>query len=335
MAEVSEVRRRRLVNPGRKKRKLSALQKLFFGSKRQRAAVKANKSRKRNISIRRTKKTLTNRYARVLKHVPKKHRGKTVSGMMRSVVRKRRKRNVGSIVTVLPMNPGRKKRKVIRNRKGVITMAKRRKARKHNVVYRKRIKRGMYAYSSNPGRRRRRRTTKSVTVRRRRSTRRSNPSIRRHRRRNPGFSGGSFMSGTGGSVLGVLAGVGATKVLSGFLPAQFQSGLLGYAGIAAVAVAQGKLVGKVTKNTSFGNHMMVGGLAFLVAKILNDFMPSIGAYSGISGMGLIGGSSFYNPQVNQGGNMGSFVVPSAVSGAIPMAAPRAGVGSMRRTGRLM
>lgn len=212
-------------------------------------------------------------------------------------------------------------------------MAKRRRARKHNVVYRKRVKRGVY--SSNPGRRRRRRAT---THRRRTAVvsyrrRRSNPSMRRYRRRNPGV--GSMLSGTTGSVVGVLGGVMVTKFLSGFLPAQFNTGIIGYAANAAVAVAQGKLIGKVAKNASLGHSMMVGGLAYVFARALSDFFPSIGGNVGISGMGLIGGSQFYVPQVNQGGSMGSFVPV----GAPPMiAAPGAGakgVGTLRRTGRLM
>jgi hypothetical protein len=45
---ASFMKARTLVNPGKKKkRKLSPLQKLFFGSKRQRTAAKVAKSRKR------------------------------------------------------------------------------------------------------------------------------------------------------------------------------------------------------------------------------------------------------------------------------------------------
>jgi hypothetical protein len=137
------------------------------------------------------------------------------------------------------------------------------------------------------------------------------------------------------SVLGVVGGVALTKLLMGFVPSQFSTGIIGYLVTGAVAVLQGKAVGKVAKSPSLGHNMMVGGLAYLTAKVLNDFLPSIGGYTGISGMGLIGPSSFYTPQVNQNGSMGSFVTPAAVMGAIPMAPPSAGVGRLRRTGRLM
>jgi len=124
----------------------------------------------------------------------------------------------------------------------------------------------------------------------------------------------------------------------GFVPASFQTGVMKYLATGVVAVAQGKLIGKVSKNTQLGDDFMVGGLALVVAQVLNDFFPSIGAYTGISGMGLIGGSSFYTPQVNQNGSMGTFVVPSATMGAIQGYAPapaNAGAGRLRRTGRLM
>jgi hypothetical protein len=134
--------------------------------------------------------------------------------------------------------------------------------------------------------------------------------------------------------MGVIGGLAVTKVLVGFLPASLSSGILGYLATGAVAVLQGKAVGKVSKNASLGQDFMVGGLAYLAAKVLNDFLPSFGGYTGISGMGLIGGSSFYTPQVNQSGNMGAFVLPSAITGA--MAVPTsAGMGRARRQGRMM
>lgn len=210
-------------------------------------------------------------------------------------------------------------------------MARKRSYKRRNPHYRGTMKlvgrkygkatKGVYVYS-NPGRRRR-------------HSRRRNVSHRRHYRRNPGFLSGG--GGTFTKVLGVVGGVAVTKLLVGFLPATFSTGIIGYASIAAVAVLQGKGIGKITKNPSLGTDMMIGGLAYLTAKILSDFVPSIGHYTGISGMGMIGPSSFYTPQVNQNGSMGSFVVPAAVQGAIPapVAPANAGVGRLRRMGRMM
>lgn len=299
------VKHRRFVNPGRRKR----------NAKRQRANVrKKNAGRSKYGSLE-----------------AKRYHKSALQG-------KRRKKNVSHIVVIRRKNPS-KKRRYSRRRKSnprkvvIVNMARRRrrtanKGRRHrNVVYQGRIKRGFYKYS-NPGRRRA-----------------SNPGMyRRHkhhnvrqysRRRNPGM-----FSGTMGKVLGVVGGLAVTKLLMGFVPASLNSGVLGYLTTGVVAVAQGKLIGKVSKSAALGEDMMVGGLAYLAARILNDFLPSIGGYTGISGMGLIGGSSFYVPQVPMGGNMGRFVTPSAVSGAIVASAPppsvkTAGVGILRRTGRLM
>jgi len=171
-----------------------------------------------------------------------------------------------------------------------------------------------------------------VGIRRHRA-RRSNPGYRRYRR-NPSFLGGGMVARIGG----VLGGVAVTKLLMGFVPTSFQTGIMKYLATGVVAVAQGKLIGIFSKYTQLGDDFMVGGLALLVAQVLNDYFPSIGAYTGMSGMGLIGGSSFYTPQVNQNGQMGTFVVPSATMGAISAAYPapaNAGVGRLRRTGRLM
>ena len=340
---------RRLINPGR--RKLSPLQKLFFGSKRQRAAVKRNSSPGKKLGPKalRTKRTLAKR------------------GIYQGRITYKRKRNVGSIITVWPKghsNPGRKRyrrrnsgaknRLVIVNpgrssmakgsgrvisgygstvmNKGRKRMARRRKTRRANPVARRRVRRN---YGTRVGRSwssYAKRSRKRNPGRRRVSHRRHRITNRRHIRRNPGM-----LTGTAGRVLGVVGGVAVTKLLCGFLPASLATGVLGYLSTGAIAVLQGKLVGKFSKSSTLGNDMLVGGLAYLAAKVLNDFFPSIGSYTGISGMGLIGGSSFYNPQVNLNGQMGNFVVPAATMGAIAGYAPvtSKGVGAMRRTGRLM
>jgi len=146
-----------------------------------------------------------------------------------------------------------------------------------------------------------------------------------------------MLTGNVGRVVGVLGGLAVTRLLTGFLPAGLQTGILGYAATGAVAYLQGKMIGKFTKSPGLGADMTIGGLAYLGAKILNDFLPSFGGYTGISGMGVIGGSNFYVPQVNRSGSMGSFVLPGAVGGAIGAATvqSRSGMGTMRRTGRLM
>jgi hypothetical protein len=315
---------RRLVNPGRR-RKMTAKQIRYFGTKRQRAALRMrhNPRRKRSLaSFFGTK--------RVTKKSPARYK-EAVGG--------KRRKNVGSILTVFPagLNPGRKRKRYTRKRranrgskrvviinKGV-TMARTRKRRRtvhHNVVHRRKRRN----YGTRVGR--------SWGSYARRGKRR-NPGRRRHyvrhiarRRRNPGFA-----SGTMGRVFGVIGGAAVTKLLSGFLPASFSTGILGYLGVAAIAFAQGKAVSKFARNPALGNDMMVGGFTYLAIKVLNDFVPSIGSMVGFSGMGLLAPSSFYVPQVNVNGSMGQFVLPAG----IPVGAPAssAGVGRLRRQGRLM
>lgn len=333
MAEL--VKRRRLVNPGKKRRNLSPLQKLFFGTKRQRAAVKANKGKKRRRNV-------------AMGYRGSKRVAKSWTQGITSRPVRRRKRNISSIVTVSPAkrNPGRRKYKKRNSRKViVVNKGRKRMATKRRVVRRRTYRRkrnygtqkgrSWSYYAPRPSGIKRKKKGNPGRVRRRRVSR----GVSRHhrRRRNPGFlsmGGGGTMT----SVAGVVGGLALTKVLCGFVPPQFTAGVLGYLATGVIAVAQGKLAGKVFKSPTLGHNMMVGGLAYLAAKVLNDFLPSVGGYTGISGMGLIGGGSFYNPQVNQNGSMGSFVLPAATMGAIAANMPATattGVRGLRRTGRLM
>ena len=365
MAMISKMRR--LTNPGRRRRnglisqvkkKLSPLQKMFFGTKRQRAAVRNSGSTSR---------------ARKGFFKKKSHASAVKLAYKTSMSQRRRsKRNVGSIITVWPKgtrsNPGRRKKykrneaknrlviinpgakmakgsgRVIsgygstvmnRGRKRMATRRRRRvvNPRRRRIVNRRRRRNSGTRQGRSWSTYTRRTKKRNPGITRRRRTSRRRITNRRHYRRNPGM-----LTGTMGRVVGVVGGVAVTKLLCGFLPATFTTGFLNYFAIAAVAFAQGKLVSKFAKNEALGNDMMVGGLAYLTAKLLNDFFPSIGSYTGMSGMGLIGGSSFYVPQVNRGGSMGQFMIPPAISsyvaGAMPVPANK-GVGSMRRTGRLM
>ena len=390
MAEMTVTRNRTLVNPGRRReyrrksnpRKLSPLQKLFFGTKRQRAAVAGNPSRRRTAKAHRmgSIKYRGKRGASAMRKAMRKYYSK--GSVLRTNTRRRKRRNIGHIVTVWP-NPSRRRRnagpysyrktkkaikKVLREsgahkrrykkstyrsamtspsfrrpkrsnrgRKTIVinsggSMARTRRRRRtnrsrrrRNPVYQGRIKkggkpqRGQYLYTSNRGRRRRRH---------------ANPGRRRRGyRRNPGFDRGTLTS-----IGGILGGIAVTKVLSGFLPAMFSGpGIMGYLGVGAVAYLQGQVAGKVFKNQALGRNMTIGGLAYVAVRVLNDFFPSIGSSIGFSGMGVIGGSNFYTPQVNQAGNMGVFVPPAAIRGAVTAAMPvtRAGIGSVRRMGRIM
>lgn len=357
----------RLVNPGKRKRRLTARQKLFFGSKRQRAAVsrtlgRKNPSKKGFFGERINRKQKKARTFSQYDYHQKMHKARIAKRKTRSLLERvysglapsrqsSRLPNVGEIITIRPLvNSGTSKRKGTRKRRNPNNMAKSAKrraaglkaarTRKRNKAARSHSRRSSHRRRSNPGvrvvhRRRRRRSNPSVmrTTRRRyvRHTRR-----RVGRRRNPGFTSG--IGGSFGKIVGVIGGAMLTKTLVGMVPAQFTTGILGYATIGFVAYAQGKAVGKLLKNPTLGNDMALGGYVYLALKVANDYFPSLGL--GLSGLGLIGGTSFYTPQVNQPGSMGRFILPAAVAGAIPPAAVGGGMrglgagSSVRRVGRL-
>jgi len=146
--------RQRLVNPGRRKRKLrnpkklTLKQKLFFGTPAQRAAAKrslksggkakkhrkvANPGRKRVTRKRRAVKATTKR--RTVKRTGgyRRKRVRNAGACKPAKVKRRRTRkriaNVGQIITFgLAGNPGKKKRRT-RKKRGVTSMASRRRRR--------------------------------------------------------------------------------------------------------------------------------------------------------------------------------------------------------------
>lgn len=339
---ASMTRRRTLVNPGRRKRRknLSLKQLLHFGTKRQRTAAKARMGRKRvsNLSHRKRKKYTKKGYGGGGSYGPIKRRRRTF----------RKRKNVGTILSVIPN--GRRSRKRRRNRTTVKVYNKRRRVntgmtrtrrrrsrrvsnrrhrtyrrrhtravnpvrrrrRRRNVSYVGRIRRGMYKYS-NPRRRRRSRVGNR----------------RRHysRRRNPGM-----LSGGAGRIVGIIGGAAVTAVLSKFIPAGLSGGFIGYITKGIVAVLQGKMVGKFSGSRSLGQDFMYGGLAYVALSVLNDMFGLSLPGFGLRGMGLIAPSSFYVPQVNAPGSMGQFIRPAAVPA--PYVAPAGGMGNVRRGGRV-
>ena|ERR1051326_1199683 len=331
MAYAVVKRKRRLSNPGRRKRRMTAKQIRFFGTKRQRAALRSRPRRRRNTSIRKYKK-------RAVKQGISKRTASTGAYMFRKMARgnrrrkKARRKNVGSIlVASIPgfsgFNPGRKRRK----KKG---MARHRRRRKANAAPRRRRRHYARRRRSNPGRRTR------VVVKYRTRGRRHHR--RAGRRRNPGGFG---MSGDATAVGGIIAGAAVTRIVTGFVPPSLQTGIAGYVVTAIAAVLQGQLVGKALRKPLFGKYMTWGGLTFLGLKVINDFMPSLSGYIpfGLSGLGLLSPTSgFMLPSVNRMGSMGSFVAPGIVTSAIAAAAPRGGGmhglapmnPSTRRTGRV-
>lgn len=325
---------RRLVNPG--KRRLSLKQKLHFGSKRQRAAAQQALKGRRHSNPKKRRSEGMNRKVRKSKSTAQANYHKK-----RHIARINKKyANVGEIITIRPLsNTGTRKR---RTKKGSNsnTMARRRARRRR---------------TSNPGTHRRRRRVVAAAPRRRRRAfavghrrRRRNPGMtrtrtvvryrnrgvarRRHTRRrsNPGIGG----TGDFGRAISIIGGAFVTNFVTKMLPASLNSGILGYVSTAIVAVFQGKMIGKLLKKPQLGKDMTTGGFVYLAIKVANDFMPSLGLPFGLSGMGIIGGSSFYTPQVPIGSNMGSFVAPAGLLAAMPAPAAMRGIGTTRRVGRV-
>lgn len=325
---ASFMKARTLVNPGKKKkRKLSPLQKLFFGSKRQRVAAKvATKNpRKRGVQI--PSKAVNRKYRKSAKGSAKAtyYANKRDS---RFKARMAKISNPSRIMTISLNNPGTTKRK-----KGTTQMAKSRKRR-----YTRRKKHTMH----NPTPIRRKRRTSYHRRRRnpvsyRKHTRRVYH--RRRNRRNP--SKASVMSGVG-KFGGVLGGAALTHLVNGMLPATLTTGVIGYVTTALVATMQGKLVGSLLKKPALGKAMTTGGYFYLGLKVIADFFPSVGQYLpfGLKGMGIITPSNFYVPQVPVNGSMANFIAPAALPAAIPVAAGMRGINptnmlsATRRTGRM-
>lgn len=156
----------------------------------------------------------------------------------------------------------------------------------------------------------------------------------RGRRRNPGLSG---MSGDATVVAGIISGAAVTRLAVGFIPASFSTGIPGYIATAIIAVLQGQAVAKLLKKPAFGKYMTWGGLTYLGLKVMNDFMPSLAAYTGfgVSGLGLTARTDgFFNPQVYQFGSMGRVQLPNSVTTMIQASQMKAGVHGLPRIGRI-
>jgi hypothetical protein len=283
--------KKRVFNPGKKR--LTARQKLFFGSKRQRTAAKrslSNKGKRRNTG--------------------------------------RRVKNVGEIITLsLPKrkvklnNPmaTRRRRNSRRRRNAPRTWSALYRAKYYRTAKAKKRSNGRRSKLANPRRRRRRNSSRVITRYRYRNpgrlvSRRRNSS---RRRRNPGFLGADITK-----VAGILGGATVTNLIVKQLPATYSTGTLGYATLTATALAQGYLVKKVFKNAALGEDMMIGGLVLVAIKLMGDLFPTFSlGLSGGRGLGLIGNSSFTVPQIPVPGSMGKFQIApnyqSAINAAIP------------------
>jgi hypothetical protein len=253
-----------------RKRRMTPKQIRHFGTKRQKAALKASLKRKR---IKANPRRVT------LKRVAKR--------------RTKRTHNPALIVTLGATNPHRRRNPVAKTKRRRKATAHRRRhtSNPRRVVRRRR--------RSNPVARRRRRrsnATKKVIIRYR-NRKRSNP--RRHHRRNPSLFGESITSSGGMKIVGgALAGVVVAKFAPTLLPTSML-GSLGSSNVGKVvitgvsAVAGAWLIGKWDRR--IGEAALLGGLMQTASVALNSFLPSIYQSLGI-GLGDLMPGAYSVPQ---------------------------------------
>jgi hypothetical protein len=256
MAVVTRVRRL-VANPHRRSRKgknprsghrrrMTAKQIKFFGTARQKAALKRKRSApKWKAAVRAVKKAVSNPRKKVRAH------------RRNAPVRKRRQLNPALLVTLGAVNPRR------------------------NEVAKKRRKKAVRA--SNPRRRRRNATRVVVTAPRRRNRRTSHRRRSVARRSNPAF--GLRGSQMGKAVAAGLAGVAAAKFLPTLVPAQFiQGNLMRTVATGASAFVAQMIAKVVVKDQTISDAVLFGGLMQTGSTALNAFLPGLAAQLGLSGI---------------------------------------------------
>jgi hypothetical protein len=248
------------------RKKLSAKQIKFFGTKRQKSALK----RKKTSSAGSKKKNPVRKNARVTKV-------KSTTRRKASVKRRAKRNPAPFLITLGAVNPKRR-----------TTMAKRRKkARK-------------------VGARRRRRTPMAMNPRRRRRVanvrRRSNGSRRKsygRRRRNPEAFGinatsSKFMQ----AVAGGLVGVAATKFIPTLVPMNIigNNNLMRFVVSVASAIVAGMGAKKLAAGP-FADGVLFGGLMQAASVGMNTFLPAGPARAlALNGMGEFVDGRFVVPQ---------------------------------------
>lgn len=271
VTKLSNPRRRKRANP----RRMSLKQKLHFGTKRQRNAAKSALHRKRSNP--RKRRTVAHRVKR--RKVNPRRFARRGTGR----VRRRRRSNPAHILHLGLLNPRPSTGRKI-------------KRRKRNTMAAHKTRRRRRTRSSNP-RRRRRNSVKVIVRRRRRSSanprsnvRRRVRRVRRHygAKRNPSLFGHSVTAlELAKAVTAGLAGVAITKAVPNMLPASIAASSTFTSSIVSVVVAigSGMLVNAVQKDPMLGYAVGFGGLMQAGSVMFNAFLPSVGTYIGLQGLG--------------------------------------------------
>lgn len=376
MAQV--MKKRSLVNSGRSRRRkrsngtkrMSAKQIKYFGTARQRAALRASgsrrRTRKRNYGTRAGRSWSRyggggRRKSSAPSHHPgrrignagvysnrktKKYRKKYGTLISRKRPVKRRRRNVGQIFSIglaglAGGNPGTKRKRRYHKKRSQTTMARRRRSRRANAGHRTyRRRRRTRAVANHRRTYRRRRRNSGVSYRRRRSYNRGYSHSRR-RRRNPGV-GGAISSSTGllKNALGVIGGAVATRYATQLALGGKNTGAIGYLGNAIAALVLGWAAKKFLKSPQLGTMVTLGGFTGLALRMLSDLTP-IGQYvnlslsgagkTGDTGIGLITDTTYFVPTVFNNGSMTDAQIPNQVRQLVAAGSVKsAGMGAYRR-----
>ena len=258
MAVVTRVRRL-VANPQRRKKKarrnpshrrrMTAKQIKFFGSKRQKAALKAHRRRKAKA----VRRSVARRVATV------NPRRKVRARRRKAPARKRRSVNPALLVTLGAVNP-----------RGGSQWQQGRDARRP-------------VRASNPRRRRRNATRVVVTAPRRRNRRTSHRRRSVARRRNPAAFG-LRGAGMAKAIVAGMAGMAAAKFIPTLIPGQFvQGNLMRTVATGASAFVAQMIAKAVVKDPTVSDAVLFGGLIQTGSVALNAFLPAHGSASRLGG----------------------------------------------------
>ena len=265
MATVVKVRR--VVNPRKRRakakrkrnsrRRLTAKQIKFFGTKAQKAALKR---RRKPVS----KKRAAPKRRKVVRVARKRNSRRRV---------KRARSNPALVVTLGAVNPKRRKKSMARRRK------------KSNP--RRRSRRNATRVVVMAPRRNKRRTARRVNPHRRRS----------YRRRNPQLMGSSVSTtAMAKAVAGGLVGVAAAKFIPTMIPAQFVGSNIMRTIATGLSAWAASLVAKKVAGPQIGDAVLFGGLMQTGSVALNAFLPGVAKTLGISGFGELVDGRFVVPE---------------------------------------
>ena len=159
------------------------------------------------------------------------------------------------------------------------------------MAAKKNIRRRRHHVKTNP-RRRRRNSVKVIVHRRRHNPRRRKMNARRRHhsyKRNPSLFGHQVGAlELVKAVAGGLAGVAITKAVPNMLPASIAASTPYTSALVSIGVAigAGMLVGSLVKSDPMlGYAVGFGGLMQAGSVLLNQFLPTVGTYIGLQGLG--------------------------------------------------